>query len=124
MEIEEIRTRFGPAIAEIIDGCRITDDFVDKDRFRIYIATLWGNAVLEPEKSGIEETELSMLHDFLNEEIHKVLGAEQTITTCFEYLVTKPGDDSMQRLQVSNRHKEFIHYFAKLILGMDSFPDY
>ena len=121
MDIQEIRRRFGPAIAEIIDGCYVTDDFVDKDRFRIYIATVWGNAVLEPERSGIDETELSVLHDFLNEEIEQVLGVDQTITSCYEYLMSKPGEESMERLEVSKQHKEFIHYFARLILGADSF---
>ncbi|HIG43479.1 MAG TPA: hypothetical protein EYQ14_23535 [Gammaproteobacteria bacterium] len=120
MDIDEIRRRFEPAVNEIIDTCCITEDFVDKDRFRVYIATIWGNAVLQPEKSGIDESDLSNLHDFLNEEIEKLLGTDQTITSCFEYLVTKAGDDSMNRLQVNNQHKDFIHYFARLILGSDS----
>ena len=121
MNIDEIRIRFEPAVTEIIEACCITDKFVDKDRFRIYIATIWGNAVLEPERSGIRETELNILHDFLNEEIEKLLGSGETITTCFEYLVTKAGEDSMDRLEVANHHKEFIHYFARLILGQDAF---
>ena len=74
MDIDEIRRRFEPAVNEIIDACCITEDFVDKDRFRVYIATIWGNAVLQPEKSGIDESDLSVLHDFLNEEIQKLLG--------------------------------------------------
>ena len=121
MDISQIRKRFAPAIKQIVDGCLITDEFVDKDRFRIYIATVWGNAVVSPEKSGIDESELSTLHDYLNEEIETLLGKDETITTCFEFLVSKPGEESMSRLQVSNQHKEFIHYFAKLILGVDSF---
>ncbi len=120
MNLDEIRNRFEPAVTEIIEACSITEDFVDKDRFRIYIATIWGNAVLEPEKSGISENELSILHDFLNEEIVKLLGSDQTITTCFEYLVSKEGEDSMSRLQVTNHHKQFIQYFARLILGGDT----
>jgi|TARA_B100001079_G_C16323241_1_gene475627 hypothetical protein len=124
MDIEEVRRRFDPAVNEIIDSCRITEDFVDKDRFRVYIATIWGNAVLDPEKSGIEESELSILHDFFNEEISKVLGSDQTITSCYEYLISKAGEDCLSRLQVSQQHKDFIHYFARLILGSDGLsPD-
>jgi hypothetical protein len=122
MDIDEIRRRFEPALDEIIKSCCVTDDFVDKDQFRVYIATIWGNAVLEPERSGIVESDLSDLHDYLNEELKTLLGDDQTITSCYEYLVTKEGEDSMTRLQVTNQHKDFIHYFARLILGSDS-PD-
>ncbi|MEX0942466.1 MAG: hypothetical protein WD002_07970 [Pseudomonadales bacterium] len=117
MNIDEIRQKFTPAVQEIIDQCRLTEDFVDKDLFRVYIATIWGNAVLEPEKSGLAESELSLLHDFLNEEIESILGKGQSITRCYEYLVSKEGEDAMTRLQVGSQHREFVFYFARLILG-------
>ena len=71
MNVEEARVRFSPAVQEIIDNCMIEDKFIDKDLFQVYICTIWGNAALDPEKSGIEESELPVLHDFLNEEIQK-----------------------------------------------------
>ena len=117
MDIIDIRLRFKPAVQEIIDQCRVSDDFVDKDMFRVYIATIWGNAVLEPQRSGIEESDLSVLHDFLNEEVEKVLGAGEDITRCYEFIVSQEGDDSLMRLRVTPRHKEFLHYFARLILS-------
>ena len=117
MDIDEVRRRFSPAVQEIIDQCRVSDEFVDKDMFRVYVATIWGNAGLEPRKSGIEESELSVLHDFLNEEIEKVLGQGEDITRCYEFIVSKEGDDSLARLRVGARHKEFLHYFARLILS-------
>ena len=121
MKLDQIRSRFEPAIKEILDGCLITDEFVDKDRFRVYITTVWGNAVIEPQRSGIEEEDLSTLHDYLNEELEKVLGKDATITSCFEFLVTKAGEESLTRLQVTQQHKDFIYYFARLILGEDAF---
>jgi len=48
MELSELRTRFIPAIEEILDQCRISDDLVDTERFQVYMATIWGNAVLNP----------------------------------------------------------------------------
>lgn len=116
MSLNEIRVRFTPALNEIIDSCRITDDFVDKEQFQVLIATVWGNAVLEPERSGIEESDLEDLHDFLNEQIERVLGEGVTITNCFEFIVSKSGEDSLARQQVTANHKEFLHYFARLIL--------
>lgn len=117
MDLSECRRRFKPAVEEIVGICTVADEFVDKDKFRVYIATIWGNAALEPGKSGIEETELPTLHDFLNEEIEQILGRGETISSCYEYIVSKKGDESLERLQIGSQHKEFLHYFARIILG-------
>ena len=116
MDIDEIRRRFSPAVEEIIDLCRVSDEFVDKDMFRVYVATIWGNAVLEPRKAGIDESELSILHDFLNEEIEQVVGKGEDVTSCYKFIVSKEGEESLARLNVTARHKEFLLYFAGLIL--------
>ena len=116
MTLSDIRERFDPAIDEIVDQCRISDDFVDKEQFQVLIATIWGNAVLEPERSGIEESDLPDLHDFLNEHVSRVVGEGETITKCYEFITSKKGEDSLTRQQVTANHKEFLHYFARLIL--------
>ena len=119
MNIDEIRNKFKPALEEIINASGVDEMFVDKDRFQVYIATVWGNAVLEPERSGLTVDDLPVLHDYLNEEIESLLGAGHTVTGVYEYLTSKQGEDSMTRLQVTQQHKDFIHYFARLILGAD-----
>ena len=53
MDINQIRQAFTPAVQEIIDICRVTDDFVDKDMFRVYVATIWGNAVGKAELKAL-----------------------------------------------------------------------
>ena len=116
MSLSDIRHRFTPALDEIIDRCRLTDDFVDKEQFQVLIATVWGNAVLEPERSGIESADLEDLHDFLNEQIERVMGEGSSVTGCFEFIVSKQGEDSLARQQVTKNHKEFLLYFARLIL--------
>ena len=116
MSLSDIRHRFTPALDEIIDQCRLTDDFVDKEQFQVLIATVWGNAVLEPERSGIESTDLEDLHDFLNEQIERVMGKGSSVTGCFEFIVSKQGEDSLARQQVTKNHKEFLLYFARLTL--------
>ena len=116
MELTELRQRFIPAIEEILDQCRISDSLVDTEMFQVYMATVWGNAVLDPQKSGIEVDDLSDLHDFLNEEIGRVVGPDADMTSCFEFIASKQGDDSLTRQQVSARHREFLYYFARLIL--------
>lgn len=116
MTLEEIRDRFSPALDEMIDQCRIADEFVDKEKFQVMIATVWGNAVLDPERSGLIESDLPALHDFLNERISEVVGEGSTITSCFEFILSKRGEDSLVRQSVSANHKEFLHHFARLIL--------
>ena len=116
MPIEEMRSRFGPAVEEIINRCQIADEFVDKEKFQVMIATVWGNAVLDPERSGIDESDLPDLHDFLNEYIVELVGSGETLTSCYAFIVSKKGDDSLIRQQVTANHKEFLHYFARLIL--------
>jgi hypothetical protein len=116
MNLEEARQKFVPAVEEILDECRLVDEFVDKEKFQVMIATIWGNAVLEPERSGITEDDLPVLHDFLNEELDRVVGKKETLITTFEFLVSKKGQDSLIRQQTSQRHREFIQYFARLIL--------
>ncbi|MGA1104349.1 MAG: hypothetical protein ACO3T7_12035 [Pseudomonadales bacterium] len=119
MDIDQTREKFIPAVEEILDDCRLSDALVDKDRFQIMMATIWGNAVLDPARSGIEEADLPVLHDFFNEELSRVVGAGSTLTDVFEFLVSKAGRDAMTRVQVTQRHKEFIVYFARLILMRD-----
>ncbi len=119
MDIDTIREAFGPAISEIIDTCRIVDDFVDKDKFRVYMVTVWGNAVLEPERTGIQDSDLETLHDYLSEEIQRVVGPDEDLSSCYRYLMSQEGVDSMTRQQLSARHKTFIRYFAQLVLQQE-----
>ena len=116
MQIEEMRSRFAPAVEEIINRCQITNEFLDKEKFQVMVATIWGNAVLDPERSGIDESDMPDLHDFLNEYIDELVGSGATLTNCYEFIVSKKGDDSLTRQQVTANHKEFLHYFARLIL--------
>ncbi|MDA0788668.1 MAG: hypothetical protein O2780_04330 [Proteobacteria bacterium] len=119
MELEDLRRRFTPAIDEILDRCKVTEEMFDKERFQIFIATIWGNAVLEPERSGLNEGQLELLHDFLNEELQRHVGKGTTITSSYEFIIGKRGDESLTRLQITQRHREFLYHFARLILGRE-----
>ena len=122
MNIEMIRERFAPAIQEITEQCQVTEGFVDKDLFRVYLATVWGNAVLDPGQSGLTESDLPALHDFLNEEVAKLLGRDETVTSVYEYFESKAGEEAMERLSVGARHREFITYFARLMRASTDLP--
>lgn len=117
MTLEELAVIFDPIVDQVFDSCALTDNFADKEMFQIYIATIWGNAVLEPQQAGIDEDDLSLLHDYLNNVIVSIMGPNATVTSCFEFLQSKTGEDSMARFQLSKRHKDFLNYFTQLILS-------
>ena len=85
--------------------------------YRVYIATFWANVVLDPQDSGVDEADIEPLHDFLNAEIPAVLGAGQTVSDCFRFISVKGGEQAMDRLQLTQTHKELLQYFASMILN-------
>jgi len=117
MDIAEIRQRFTPAIEEIVSLCQLSDAFFDRESFTIYMATIWGNTVAAPQRAGIEETDLETLHDFLNEALRERLGPDACVSGCYEFVMSKAGEDAMTRLHLTPSHKEFLTYFARLILA-------
>lgn len=116
MDIDEIRYRFEPAIQEIVDLCQINESFFDRDSFMIYVATVWGNTVAAPERAGVEESDLEVLHEYLNEELEIRLSPDASVSSCYEFIIGKEGDEAMSRLRLTPSHREFLLYFAGLIL--------
>jgi hypothetical protein len=117
MTPEDIRLAFEPVIEKIFASCALTDHLADKEMFQIYIATVWGNAALDPRQAGLCDDDLSLLHDYLNEVIHPVLGNGSSVTSCFEFLDSKRGQEAMERFQLTKRHKEFLAYFTAIVLA-------
>lgn len=108
--------RFGPALRELPRRARITDRLVDKDVYRILVATLWVNVVLDPDDVGLEEDELESLHDLINRYIAEVLGAGENLSSCFRYLNGKAGEQAMRAAQLTEQHRDLLLYFASMIL--------
>ncbi|MBX3707651.1 MAG: hypothetical protein KF911_13560 [Pseudomonadales bacterium] len=108
--------RFGPALRELPRRARITDRLVDKDVYRILVATLWVNVVLDPDDVGLEEDELEGLHDLINRYIADVLGAGENLSSCFRYLNGKAGEQAMRAAQLTEQHRDLLLYFASMIL--------
>ena len=124
MTPDQINEVFSPALDEIINRCRLTDEFVDKEKFQVLVATVWSNAVLDPPRSGLTESDLPALHDFLNGYIEELVGPGESITSCFEFITSRRGEESLARQSITANHKEFLHYFARLILqDVTQLPD-
>ncbi|MGA1371781.1 MAG: hypothetical protein ACO3Z6_09290 [Pseudomonadales bacterium] len=112
----ELDARFGPALKELERKALITERLVDKDVYRILIATLWVNVVLDPEDVGLEESELEPLHDLINRYVASVLGRDEDLTACFRWLNGKAGEAAMRAAQLTEHHRDLLLYFASMIL--------
>ena len=123
MSAEKIKASFRPAMDEIIERCSVAEGYIDKEQFQVMLATIWGNAVLDPSRSGITEEQLPELHDFLNTYLFEIVGENSNLTNCFEFIVSKAGQDSMDRQRITPNHRQFLHHFAKLILKRIILPE-
>ncbi|MFM8356740.1 MAG: hypothetical protein ACKOBM_17825 [Gammaproteobacteria bacterium] len=108
--------RFGPALRDLERKALITDHLVDKSVYRILVATLWVNVVLDPDDVGLTEDELEPLHDLINRYVTGVLGADQDLTACFRWLNGKAGEQAMREAHLTEHHRDLLLYFASMIL--------
>lgn len=115
----ELDARFGPVLDELIERSRVAERFVDKDVYRILVATLWTNVVLDPAEAGIGADDLEALHDVINHRLADVLGEDQDLKACFRYLNSKPGEQAMQAARLTQNHKDLLLYLASVILDPD-----
>ena len=108
--------RFAPVLDEIEHRCSVAGAFVDKDLYRVNIATLWANLVLNPADADLTDNDMEPLHDYLNQIIEPVLGREQTLTECFRFINSKAGELAMDRCHLTTTHRQMLLYFCSMIL--------
>lgn len=112
----EFERRFAPVLDHLENQAAVADGIVDKDLYRILVATLWVNVVLDPEDAGLTAAQLEPLHDVLNRRVAQVLGRDQTLTECYRYLNGKAGERAMAAARLSANHRDMLLYFASIIL--------
>ncbi len=119
MTVTDIRAQFSDVLDDIEERSSVTERFVDKNLYRLYLATLWANVVLNPVDAGLEEADLELLHEYLNERIAIVLGDAADITECFRFVNSKAGELAMNEAQINQTHRELLLYFSSMILDPD-----
>jgi hypothetical protein len=112
----ELDHRFAPVFDHLENQAAVADGIVDKDLYRILVATLWVNVVLDPEDAGLTAAQLEPLHDVLNCRVAQVLGRDQNLTECYRYLNGKAGERAMAAARLSANHRDMLLYFASIIL--------
>lgn len=111
-----LESRFDAVLDDLEARSRVAEHILDKDFYRILVATLWVNVVLAPEDVGIDDSHLEPLHDVMNRRIARVLGAGETLTGCFRYLDGKHGERAMREARLTATHRDMLLYFASVIL--------
>ena len=119
MTSDSLRARFAPLLDDVIERATISERLLDRDLYRVLITTVWSNVVLDPDAVGIGEAELEDLHDVINLQVADVLGADETLTECFRYIASRPGEKAMQAAKLTKNHKDLLLYFASMILDPD-----
>jgi hypothetical protein len=113
---DDLNHRLAPVLDALVQRATVTDRFLDKDAYRILVCTLWANLVLDPEAAGLTQPDLESVHDRLNAQIAGVLGHEQTLKSCFEYLNGRPGERAMNEARLTPEHRDLLLFFASMII--------
>ncbi len=111
-----LETQFAPVMEDLARRAAVTDHVLDRDVYRILVATLWVNVVLAPEDAGLEADDLEALHDVINARIGPVLGTGETLRSCFRYLNGRDGERAMKEARLPPNHRDMLLYFASIIL--------
>ncbi|MEZ5549480.1 MAG: hypothetical protein R3E82_01185 [Pseudomonadales bacterium] len=119
MTEEELRWAFAPILDDLAERSTVAERFIDKNVYRLYIATLWANVVLNPEDAGIQESDLELLHNVLNERLAEVIGKQADIADCFRFISSKAGEAAMAESRLSSTHRDLLTYFSSMILDPD-----
>lgn len=114
-----LAARFGPIMDEVERRAGVADAFVDKEVYRILLATVWANVVMNPDEAGIDIADLERAHDVINTRARDVLGSEDAIKDCFRFVTSRAGEAAMDQARVSRTHRELLLYFSSMILDPD-----
>ena len=112
----ELARVFEPILAAAQKQASVADGVVDRDLYRIYLATLWANLALDPAAANIAETDLEAAHDAINSLARHVLGEEDAITAAFRFIDGKEGEQALARAKTTTRHRALLQYFCSMIL--------
>ncbi len=119
-----IAEHFAPVFKDIRERATVTERFIDRDLYRVYISTLWSNVVLSPDEVGLDEEDLPELHDIVIAEISDAIGTVDSLHEIFQFIVSKDGERAMQDARLTQSHKDLLQYFASMILDPDGHKRY
>ena len=116
---DHLKHAFEPVFVDIRERSTVVERFIDRNLFRLYMATLWANVVLSPDEAGIEEDDLPTLHDLVVAELVDVIGIGTDLESVFRFISSKEGEKTMAEAKLNQTHKDLLQYFSSMILDPD-----
>ncbi len=116
MDLDLLRVKLGPVLNQMQDNSSVADSFVDKNRYQLFLCTLWSNLVLEPEQLDLEVEDLEHVLAIMNEEAKKILGYDDSVTQSFRFISSPAGEQEMNRAKLPRNHRDMLTYFSSMIL--------
>jgi len=117
------RQRFGelyaPVLEEMKSHSSVAETFIDTERYRIYLTTLWANAVARPGAFGLAEEELEAFYGYLNEQAQAYVTDPDPILDSFRFLRTESGERALARGRVPKHVRDFLAHLGTLMLDPD-----
>ena len=119
MNRNKITETLEPIMSQIETRSAVTDTFVDKETYGLYLTTFWANLVMDPEEAQLTETDLETAHSVINEVALNILGESEAIIESFRFIASRPGETAMDKAKLSKSHRDLLTYFASMILDPD-----
>ena len=116
---DHLKHAFEPVFVDIRERSTVVERFIDRNLFRLYMATLWANVVLSPDEAGIQEDDLPTLHDLVVAELVEVIGVGTDLESVFRFISSKEGEKTMAEAKLNQTHKDLLQYFSSMILDPD-----
>lgn len=116
MDSDKLREKLSVVLEQMARNSAVTDSLVDKNRYRLYLCTLWSNLVLEPDQLDLEANDLELAFEVINDLAHDVLGERDAIRTSFQFVASSAGENEMNQAKISRNHRDLLAYFSSMIL--------
>ncbi|MYD42931.1 MAG: hypothetical protein F4W90_03455 [Gammaproteobacteria bacterium] len=124
MESQEILGKLAPLFDEMDRQCMVTEHLMDKDRWRVFLTTMWSNLVLDPENLGMTEEDLESAFNVIESEAERRLGGKDALVDAFRFLTTKDGERCMDKAKLRKNHRDMLVYFASMMVDPERHKQY
>lgn len=102
----------------------VTEHLMDKDRWRIFLTTMWSNLVMDPENLGILESDLESAYGVIENEAQRRLGGDDALVDAFRFVTTKDGERCMDKAKLRKNHRDMLLYFASMMVDPERHKQY
>lgn len=111
-----LESALAPILDSITERALVTDRFIDRDIYRLSVATLWSNLVMDPSGSGIDDSDLEAVHNIVSSSCDVQLGGDDGLLGVFHWIDSNAGDTAMSKAHLQPEHADMLRYFASMMI--------